>query len=64
MSIRLWSKVTAAIQKRDLDAATAEKTRIEDNQRSETRAREHEGVEWKPRYFDHINDDFPFKLAK
>jgi len=62
-SRRLWSKVTTAIQKRNLDAATTEKTRIEDNQRSETRAREHEGVEWKSRYFDHINDDFPFKLA-
>ncbi|RUS19174.1 hypothetical protein BC937DRAFT_87889 [Endogone sp. FLAS-F59071] len=62
-SRRLWSKVTTAIHKRDLSAATAEKTRIENNQRSETRAREQEGVEWKPRYFDHINDDFPFKLA-
>ncbi|KAG0171437.1 hypothetical protein DFQ28_002702 [Apophysomyces sp. BC1034] len=60
-SKRLWSKVTTAIRNRDQDAATQEKTTIEDTQRHNTRLREEEGIDWHPRYFDEDNDDYKFK---
>ncbi|SGY63409.1 BQ5605_C007g04798 [Microbotryum silenes-dioicae] len=51
-SRRLWSKVTAAIKKSDLDAATDAKTVIEDAQREAVRRREEEGATFKPRFFE------------
>jgi oxysterol-binding protein-related protein 8 len=50
-SQRLWKAVTSALKKRDQDAATEEKFKIEDRQREEARLREADGVEWKPRFF-------------
>ncbi|KAI9143827.1 hypothetical protein BKA69DRAFT_1059245 [Paraphysoderma sedebokerense] len=54
-SRRLWSKVTASILNRNLNAATDEKTKIEDDQRRKARAREAEGEEWDPRFFEVIS---------
>ncbi|KAA8913366.1 hypothetical protein FN846DRAFT_902847 [Sphaerosporella brunnea] len=50
-SQRLWHEVVSALKRRDQEAATDEKFKIEDRQREEARTREAEGVEWKPRYF-------------
>lgn len=41
----------SALLKRDQQAATDEKLKIESRQREEARARELDGVEWKPRFF-------------
>ncbi|KAJ3360911.1 hypothetical protein GGF32_007955 [Allomyces javanicus] len=64
-SRRLWSKVTAAIQARDLDTATEEKTKIEDAQRAQRIDRERRGEAWEPRFFQQVGDDpeeFEFRL--
>ncbi|GAA6031609.1 hypothetical protein JCM8097_006547 [Rhodosporidiobolus ruineniae] len=50
-SRRLWSKVTAAIKAKDLDAATEAKTQIEDQQREAAREREAKGETFQPRFF-------------
>ncbi|KAL8293143.1 hypothetical protein RQP46_000837 [Phenoliferia psychrophenolica] len=50
-SRRLWSKVTAAIKAKDLDAATDAKTEIEDAQRDSTKEREESGEAFVPRFF-------------
>jgi hypothetical protein len=57
-SQRQWSALTAAIRKHDMDAATDAKCTVEDAQRRNTKVREDEGVEWRPRFFDIKNDDF------
>lgn len=49
---RLWSKVTDAIKKKDLDAATDQKTIIEDGQRERNKEREEKGLKWEPRFFE------------
>jgi len=63
-SRRLWSKVTKGLTSnpRNLDYATDEKSKIEDRQREETKIREGEDVEWTPRFFDFVNNDYRFKL--
>lgn len=50
-SRRLWSKVTAAIKAKDLDAATEAKSAIEDAQRESARERDDKGESWTPRFF-------------
>lgn len=50
-SRKLWSKVTKAILSRNLDLATEEKTKIEDDQRSLCKLRAEDGVDWHPRFF-------------
>ncbi|KAI9753416.1 MAG: hypothetical protein M1815_006209 [Lichina confinis] len=50
-SQRLWSNVVAALRERNHDAATDEKTLIEDRQRAEAAKRVEQGVEWKPKLF-------------
>jgi len=44
-----------------LDAATIEKTRIEDNQRKLKAERVDQEIEWTPRYFT-LNDDDKWQL--
>ncbi|ORY88999.1 hypothetical protein BCR35DRAFT_190219 [Leucosporidium creatinivorum] len=51
-SRRLWSGVTAAIKKNNLDAATESKSTIEDAQRNDVREREEKGESWAPRFFE------------
>lgn len=50
-SQRLWKPVVSALLRRDQQVATDEKFKIETRQREEARARELDGVEWKPRFF-------------
>ena len=50
-SQRLWQKVVVALKDRNHDAATDEKGRIEEMQRTEATQRAESGVEWKPRLF-------------
>ena len=50
-SQKLWRSTVKAIIARDHDAATDEKTKIEDRQRDEAAKRTDDGVEWHPRLF-------------
>ncbi|KAJ5751743.1 Oxysterol-binding protein-like protein OBPa [Penicillium odoratum] len=50
-SQRLWHDTVQAIIARNHEAATDEKTKIEDRQREEAAKRADDGVEWKPRLF-------------
>ncbi|KAG2202045.1 hypothetical protein INT47_006237, partial [Mucor saturninus] len=52
-SRRVWSKVTDAIHRRDMDTATDEKTVVEDNQRQERNQRAIEGKPFVCTYFDY-----------
>lgn len=59
---RLWSKVTAGLVANDMDAATNEKTFVENRQRQDTAARHKEGLQWHPRFFSlNKNDEYEFK---
>ena len=51
-SCRLWSKLTAAIRKNDMEAATQSKAAVEDAQREAVKQREESGEVWVPRYFE------------
>jgi hypothetical protein len=53
-SQKLWHNVTEAIKRKDQEAATDEKSRIEDMQRSEAARRNDEGVDWHPRLFRRV----------
>jgi hypothetical protein len=58
----LWSKVTSAILKDDMDTATQEKSIIEDRQREETKQREAAGKEFHSKFFNLVHDDqYEFK---
>ncbi|MCJ1271335.1 hypothetical protein MMC22_011235 [Lobaria immixta] len=50
-SQKLWYKTVLAINDRNHDAATDEKTKVEDMQREEAAKRVEEGIEWNPRLF-------------
>ncbi|KDQ17742.1 hypothetical protein BOTBODRAFT_105620 [Botryobasidium botryosum FD-172 SS1] len=50
-SRRLWSKLTDAINQKDMEAATDAKNAVEDAQREEARKREESGVVHQPRFF-------------
>ncbi|OJJ02428.1 hypothetical protein ASPVEDRAFT_133373 [Aspergillus versicolor CBS 583.65] len=54
-SQRLWQSTVKAIISSNHEAATDEKTRIEDRQREEAAKRAEQGVEWHPRLFRAIN---------
>lgn len=60
--ISLWSKVTAGLVSKDMDAATDEKSFIENRQREETAVRQKDGLIWHPRFF-HLNkkEEYEFK---
>lgn len=59
---RLWSKVTAGLAGKDMDAATDEKSFIENKQREETAARQKEGLQWHPRFFNvNKHEEYEFK---
>ncbi|KAI0809019.1 Oxysterol-binding protein [Irpex lacteus] len=55
-SRRLWSKLTQAIQLKDMDAATEAKTAVEESQRELRRQREESGEEYIPRFFSQNKD--------
>lgn len=50
-SQRLWYDTVQAIVARNHEAATDEKTKIEDRQRDEAAKRADEGIDWRPRLF-------------
>ncbi|KAL2864154.1 OSBP family protein [Aspergillus lucknowensis] len=56
-SQRLWQSTVKAIIARDHEAATDEKTRIEDRQREEAAKRTEQGVEWHPRLFRAVHSE-------
>lgn len=62
MHIRLWSNVTSAILKDDMDQATEEKTIIEDKQREDTKRCELQGKEFHSKFFNLVHgDQYEFK---
>ena len=54
---RLWSKVSAALLKRDQNVATDEKSAIENYQRTLRAQREKKKIEWTPRFFKQSDDN-------
>jgi len=54
-SQRLWHNTVLAINARDHEKATDEKSKIEDRQREEAAKRADEGVEWRAKLFRHVN---------
>ena len=52
-SQKLWKNVVAALKRRDHEAATDEKSKIEDRQRDE--ASQRGDVEWQPKLFRRVN---------
>ncbi|CAH7688287.1 hypothetical protein PPACK8108_LOCUS23230 [Phakopsora pachyrhizi] len=61
-SRRLWSRVTRAIKKKDLDLATEAKTAIEDFQRDRAREREEKGERWEPVFFKLVDEEWKPKF--
>ncbi|KAF3932708.1 hypothetical protein ABW19_dt0203974 [Dactylella cylindrospora] len=55
-SQRLWEPTIKALLKRDQEAATDEKYKVEEAQRSDTRKREADGIEWLPQLFKPTNE--------
>jgi len=51
-SRRLWTKLTAAINAKDMDAATEAKSAVEEAQRDHRRTREEKGEQHVPRFFE------------
>ncbi|TFB02946.1 Oxysterol-binding protein [Trichoderma ghanense] len=56
-SRRAWSKVADAIQRGDMDSVSAEKTKIEQAQRSLRSKESAEGQPWERRYFNAVAED-------
>lgn len=56
-SRRAWSKVQSAIINGDLDITSAEKTKIEIEQRELRKKEKEEGREWERRYFTKVTED-------
>lgn len=54
-SQKLWLKTCIAIQNSDHNAATDEKTKIEEAQRAKAAQRQEQGHEWRPKYFRAVN---------
>lgn len=50
-SLKFWSEVTNAIKARQYSQATTLKQALEERQREKAKARESQGVTWKPRFF-------------
>lgn len=53
-SQKLWHVVTDAVKRKDQDAATNDKARIEDMQREEAAKRNNDGVDWNPQLFRRV----------
>ena len=49
---RLWSKLTAAIAAKDMEAATESKAAVEDAQRDVAKQRDESGEKHVPRFFE------------
>ncbi|KAL8665639.1 MAG: hypothetical protein Q9202_002143 [Teloschistes flavicans] len=53
-SQKLWYRTVVAIKEQNHEAATDEKTKIEDQQREEAARRQKDGVEWQPKLFRRV----------
>jgi hypothetical protein len=53
-SQKLWAPTVAALNAKDHNTATTEKSRIEDDQRREASKRADEGVDWRPSLFRRV----------
>ncbi|XP_059080332.1 oxysterol-binding protein-related protein 8-like isoform X4 [Tigriopus californicus] len=64
-SVKLWQKVTQAIEADNQNAATDEKAVLEEAQRTGARERKAAGVEWVPKYFalDPMTEQYEYKHA-
>ena len=51
-SVRLWQHVSKAIEDDDQNAATDEKSKLEEAQRAGARERKATGEEWEPKHFE------------
>ncbi|KAK5575108.1 hypothetical protein RB653_010364 [Dictyostelium firmibasis] len=60
-SQRLWQKVSQAIIKKNQKDATFEKNKLEDEQRKRVKDRKDNNIEWEPRLFKKINDQWVYK---
>jgi hypothetical protein len=60
-SRRAWQKVAIAISKGDMDVTSAEKTRIENEQREMRKKEKEEGREWERRFFSRMEKDSVFE---
>jgi hypothetical protein len=54
-SEKLWIKVSDAILNEDQEAATVEKTVLEEKQRREVKDRHARNVDWDPKYFTYVS---------
>lgn len=59
---RLWSKLTQAINSKNMEAATEAKTAVEDAQREMRRKMEESGEKYTPRFFQLNNGRWEPKL--
>ncbi|EAL71173.1 oxysterol binding family protein, member 4 [Dictyostelium discoideum AX4] len=60
-SQRLWQKVSHAIIKKNQKDATFEKNKLEDEQRKRVKDRKENNIEWEPRLFKKVNDQWIYK---
>eukprot|EP01132_Coremiostelium_polycephalum_P003983 gene3983-4984_t len=60
-SQRLWIHVTQAIIKRDQKDATFHKNKLEDEQRKNVKSRKENNIEWEPKFFTKIGDQWVYK---
>lgn len=58
-SRRLWKPTIDALSHRDHDTATAEKYKVENDQREKAKKRIEDGVEWYPKFFRPVHDNEP-----
>ncbi|KAI8923433.1 hypothetical protein BC831DRAFT_471286 [Entophlyctis helioformis] len=63
-SRRLWQNVANAVVSRDMNAATDEKSKIEDNQRVIVKAREESNQPWESRFFVPEGEGWAFKFLQ
>lgn len=55
-SRRAWREVAAAIERGDMDAVSANKSRIENAQRQLRKVEKEQGREWERRFFDRVDE--------
>jgi oxysterol-binding protein-related protein 9/10/11 len=60
-SRRAWQKVAIAISKGDMDVTSAEKSKIENEQRELRKKEKEEGREWERRFFSRTEKDAVFE---
>jgi DNA mismatch repair protein MutH len=60
-SRRLWSNLTENIRLGNLDMATEEKFKVEDEERALRKVRENNNIKWQARFFNMKGDDYYLK---